>query len=111
MVDNTKKMPNGAAAAAFLGSGIGCLVIGLMTSLVEASAGVKTALTWSKAVGPLSGKTGIGVLAWLVAWVVLHFMWKDKETDFQRIYIATLVLIALGLLLTFPPIFKVFAGG
>jgi hypothetical protein len=53
----------GVASAAFVSSGIGCLVIGLMVTGAEMSAGLKTALTWSNPVGPLSGKTGVGVIA------------------------------------------------
>jgi len=111
MAEKTKSMPNGAAAAAFVASGIGCLMIGLLTTLAEASAGIKAALNLYNPVGPLSGKTIGGVVVWLIAWIVLHYMWKDKEVDLRRMYIVTLVLLAIGFLLTFPPIFAAFAPG
>lgn len=100
----------GPAAAAFIAGGIGTFFVGLMTTLAEASAGIKTFLTWSTPVGPLSGKTTVGVLAWLIAWFVLNNMWKGKDYDMRRAFTITLVLIGLGLLLTFPPIFEVFAA-
>lgn len=100
----------GVASAAFVSSGIGCLVIGLMVTGAEMSAGLKTALTWSNAVGPLSGKTGVGIIAWLISWAVLHSMWKDKDMEFGKVFTATLILIALGFLLTFPPFFELFAA-
>ena len=100
----------GPAAAAFIAGGIGTFFVGLMTTLAEASAGLKTFLTWSTPVGPLSGKTTVGVLAWLIAWFVLNNMWKGKDYDMRRAFTITLVLIGLGLLLTFPPIFEIFAA-
>jgi hypothetical protein len=100
----------GVASAAFVSSGIGCLVIGLMVTGAEMSAGLKTALTWSNPVGPLSGKTGVGVIAWIVSWVILHTLWKDKEMDFGKVFTITLILIALGFLFTFPPFFELFTA-
>ncbi|MER3487608.1 MAG: hypothetical protein C4307_02140 [Chloroflexota bacterium] len=36
--------------------------------------------------------------------------WRGKEVAFQQVWIATLVLVALGFLLTFPPFFGRFAA-
>jgi hypothetical protein len=104
------KVAVGVASAAFVSSGIGCLIIGLMVTGAEMSAGLRTALTWSNAVGPLSGKTGVGVIAWLISWAILHSMWKDKEMEFGKVFTVTLILVALGFLLTFPPFFGLFAA-
>jgi len=104
------KVKLGAASAAFIASGIGCFLIGLFTTLAEMSPSLKTALTWSTAVGPLSGKTGVGIIVWIISWVILHNMWKDKETNFGKALTVTLVLLALGFLLTFPPLFQFLAG-
>jgi hypothetical protein len=100
----------GVASAAFVSSGIGCLVIGLMVTAAEMSAGFSNALNWYNPAGPLTGKTGVGVIVWLVSWVILHTMWKDKEVEFGKAFTVTLILIALGFLLTFPPIFTLFAA-
>lgn len=100
----------GVASAAFVASGIGCLVIGLMVTGAEMSAGLKNMLNWWNPAGPLTGKTGIGVIAWIVSWVILHTMWKDKDVDFGKVFTVTLIMIALGFLLTFPPIFGLFAA-
>lgn len=101
----------GAASAAFVASGLGCFFIGLFTTLAEISPAVKTALTWSVPVGPLSGKVGVGVILWAISWVILHNLWKDKESDIGKSLTLTLVLFVLGFLLTFPPIFQGLAGG
>ncbi|GIK37495.1 MAG: hypothetical protein BroJett011_13280 [Chloroflexota bacterium] len=100
----------GVASAAFVASGIGCLVIGLMVTGAEMSEGLKNALNWWNPAGPLTGKTGVGVIVWLVSWVILHSMWKDKDVAFAKSFTVTLILIALGFLLTFPPIFTLFAA-
>ncbi|MDZ4720878.1 MAG: hypothetical protein SH847_20670 [Roseiflexaceae bacterium] len=102
----------GAAAAAFLAGGIGCFVLGLLVTLAAMPSliGLKNALNWSNPVGPLSGKTGVTVIAFLVSWVIAHFMMKDKNVDLKLYVIISGVLTALGFLLTFPPFFDLFAG-
>ena len=99
---------NGSAAAAIVSAGVGSAVIGLMSTGAAISTGLKSALNWWGPAGPLSGKTGVGVIVWLVSWVVLHASWKDRDVAFTRVLVATLVLLALGLLLTFPPVFEAF---
>jgi hypothetical protein len=100
----------GAASAAFLASGVGVLFIGLMTTAAEVSEGLRNGLNWWNPAGPLTGKTAVGVIAWLISWIILHMMWKDKEMDFDKVYLVTLILIGLGFLLTFPPVFGLFAA-
>ena len=101
-------MKNGLAAAALLAGGIGAFAVGVMTILAEVSAAIKTAITFVKPVGALSGKTTIAVIIWLVAWVVLGSMWKDKDVAFGKIAVTAFVFLALGLLFTFPPFFLLF---
>lgn len=99
---------DGAISAAFISGGIGCFIIGLMTTGAVISASLKNFLEWSKPVGPLSGKTGVGIIAWLVSWAILHFLWKDQETELKKTIIISLILIGMGFLLTFPPVFEAF---
>jgi len=87
---------------------VGSAVIGLLTTGAVISAGLKSALNWWSPAGPLTGKTGVGVIAWLASWIVLHILWKDEDVAFVRVLVVTLVLLALGLLLTFPPVFEAF---
>ena len=102
----------GEAAAAFLAGGIGCFVLGLMVTLAEMPALVdlKNGLNWLNPVGPLSGKTGVAIIAFLVSWAVAQFTMKDKEVNLKTYVIVAGVLTALGFLLTFPPFFDLFAG-
>lgn len=107
MAERTQeRIPNGPAAAAILSAGVGSATIGLMTTGAVISAGLKSALNWWSPAGPLTGKTSVGVVAWLVTWIVLHVLWKDKDVPLVRVLVVMLVLLVLGVLLTFPPVFE-----
>jgi hypothetical protein len=110
MKKETKFIPSGPAAAAMISAGIGIMVIGILTTAAEMSEGLSQALNLYSPTGPLSGKTGFGVVAWLLSWLILGQLWKDKTSDLQRSFIITLVLAAIGLLLTFPPLFALLEG-
>ena len=112
MAKETTK-PNGPVSAALLAGGIGSAVFGLVTLLYELNdkSGFAQSMVWVKPVGGLSGKSSIGIIAFFLSWVILHYVWKDKETDFARISTISFVLLAVGLLGTFPPVWHLLAGG
>lgn len=101
---------NGPAMAAVLSASIGAFVLGLFTTLNEASAGIHDFLQFSDPVGPLSGKAAFAVLGWLVSWGILHAMWRRKDVAFARVVTWSFVLLALGVLGTFPSFFESFAA-
>ena len=98
----------GPAAAAFVAAGIGCMAVGLFTTLGQASEPIKNLLNWWGPAGPLTGKTGVALILWLVGWLVLHQLWKTKTVNLGTAFFATLVLVALGLIGTFPTFFELF---
>jgi uncharacterized protein YybS (DUF2232 family) len=100
----------GAGAAALVAAGLGTFLIGLMTALAAVSERLNSALNWYAPAGPLSGKTGVGVMTWLLAWFVLHTLWKKRNVNLDRAVKWTMLLLALGFLLTFPPVFEALAG-
>src|SRR4029453_7395002 len=57
----------GLAAAALLAAGAGAFVLGLLTTLAEASTGTADFLQFNDRVGPLSGKTIIAAIAYFGA--------------------------------------------
>jgi hypothetical protein len=87
---------DGVAGAAVLASASGDFIIGSMTTLAEISELLKMALAWSGAIGPLIGKTGVGVIVWLILWPILHAVWRGNGVNFSAIYIVSLILISLG---------------
>ena len=105
MMNQQSEVKNGLIAAAMLAAGIGCFFLGLMTDLSEANKAIEGILTSSKPVGALSGKTIVAFLFWFVAWAILASKWKDQEVNFGKIYNVTLILVALGVLMTFPLFF------
>ena len=95
---------NGSAMAAFLGAGIGAFAMGLVVLLNEAA--IFAAPKLSGPAGGVSGRTTLATIAWLVVWGVLHHRWKGREVAPRRIYPVTLMLIGLGILATFPPVWR-----
>jgi hypothetical protein len=106
--------PNGPVAAAFIAAGIATATLGLVVIVAEASPAIRSALDFAKnyglgsGVGPLSGKVAVATLAYAASWVVLHLALRGKELPWSRVLWTTLGLVALGFLLTFPPIFLLF---
>jgi len=102
--------PNGPAAAAIFAAGIGCFALGVLVVVSEAIPAFKNALNFYAPVGPPSGKTIAQVAIYFVAWAGLAYAWRGKSLAFGRVYIATLILVALGLVGTFPLVYEAFTA-
>jgi hypothetical protein len=103
------QIPSGPACAAVLAPSIGVAVYGMAVVAATMRPAIADFLTWSKGVGPLSGKTSVGVIAWLIAQVILCGLWHNREVNFRRVWMVACVLIALGFAFTFPPVYDAFA--
>ena len=102
--------PTGLMAAALGAAGLGAFVLGLLTTLAEASAGVASWLQFNDRVGPLSGKTIIATAVFFGTWGTLSVLLQRKNPPLQAVLIATGALLALGFLMTFPTFFQAFAS-
>jgi hypothetical protein len=109
--DTPRGPANGAAAATLLACGIGCAFFGLLVVLTEASPWLHHELELSRAVGPLSGKSTVGIAGWLASWAGLHLGLRERDVDMAPFVRATRVLVAAGFVLTFPPVFLLFSAG
>ena len=98
----TSREVNGSAMAAFLGGGIGACAMGAVVLLNEA--GIFAAPALYAPAGGVSGRTTLATVVWLLAWAVLHNRWKGREIAPGRIGAVTLILIVVGVLGTFPPV-------
>lgn len=96
--------PNGAAMSAFLGAAIGAFAMGAIVLLNEA--GIFAVPALYEPAGGVTGRTTLAVVVWLIAWVLLHFGWKDRNLEGRRVYLMALILIAVGFLGTFPPVWQ-----
>jgi hypothetical protein len=103
-------IPNGPGAAAILAAGIGCAAIGILAFAAEASRPFANLLNFYGPVGPLSGKTTVAVIVWLVAWFVLSRLWWAKTVAMGKVNLAAFASLAVGFLLTFPPFWALFLG-
>ena len=114
-VQPVESKPNGPVAASYLAAGIASLVLGIFVVLNEVSPDINSFLRFDQnfglgtGVGPLSGKVTLAIIAFVVSWIALAYAWRDREIDFGRVFVSSLVLVGLGFLLTFPPVFGIFA--
>ena len=104
----TTSLPNGMGAAAVLAAGIGSFALGLFAVLADKIPSIKSWTNFYNPTGPLSGVTTCAVLVWLAAWAILQMRWRNREVRFRPIGAVALALLALGILLTFPPFADLF---
>jgi hypothetical protein len=102
--------PSGPAAAVLLAAGLSSFTLGLLSILAAASTSVSDALTLSDRVGDTSGLTTATAVVFFTSWGVLGTAWRHADPPLVRAAVATAVLVALGLLGTFPPVFNAIAG-
>jgi hypothetical protein len=102
--------PNGGAAAAVLATAIGVCTLGILALAGDAFPAVAHALNIWNRTGPLSGVTDLAIIVWLATWFALARRWTARNLDFGRINVLALVLITVGLLLTFPPFMDLLQG-
>jgi hypothetical protein len=105
---DSSAMPNGSGAAAILSAGIGSLAVAVFSVAADKSSAVKNLFVFYKPTGALSGETTVAVLLWLTVWAILNWRWRNRSVSLSRINITALVLLGLGVLLTFPPLGDLF---
>jgi hypothetical protein len=101
---------NGPAAAAILAASIGCFLVGLFALAGDASPAISHMFTFYKPTGALSGVTTTAIVIWLLAWYGLSRRWGAMTVQLGRIILASFVLLALAVLLTFPPFMDLIQG-
>jgi hypothetical protein len=87
-----------------LAAGIGSFVLAAIAFAGDKSVPLKNGLNFYKPTGPLSGVTTIAIVFWFLAWGFLEWRWRKRSVAMGRIVLASLVLLVLSILLTFPPI-------
>jgi hypothetical protein len=95
--------PNGPVAAAVLSCGLGCFLLGVLAIAADGSKALAAMLNFYNPSGPLSGVTTVAIALWLVLWVILAARWKSQTVAFVKVSAVAFTLLALSLLLTFPP--------
>lgn len=98
------EVANGAAVASLLAAAIGAFAVGFIVILNEA--GLFAAPALYAPTGGVSGRTTLAVVIWLFGWAVLHNRWKNRHFESRRVQLLSLILIGLGIFLSFPPVWK-----
>lgn len=101
-------LPNGPAAAAILAAAFGCFAMGLFYVVSGASAVCNRLLSMYQPAGALSGVSVACCIVWLAVWALLHSRWQRRNVAMRPISILSLLLLAGALLLTFPPVARLF---
>ncbi len=108
MDGNTTDRPTGPAFAAILAAGLAFAVLGATTTLAEVFDGFGDWLAFSGQVGMLSGETIVAIAVYFLSWTGLAFLWRRSDPPLLPVAVVTAGLIAVGLLGTFPPFFRLF---
>jgi hypothetical protein len=103
-------LPSGLAGAAILAAGIGSAALGVFAMLADASQPINHILTFYRPTGALSGVTTSAIVIWLVAWLGLGRRWNGKDIELAKVNIGALILLGIGVLLTFPPFMDLLQG-
>jgi hypothetical protein len=104
----SESLPNGSGAAALLATGIGACLLAILAIVADKMAAVKSLMIFYKPTGPLSGVTASAILIWLLVWAILDWRWRKQNVPLRPVITWALVLLGLGLLLTFSPIADLF---
>ncbi len=109
-VGDPTALTNGQAGAAILAAGVGSAALGVLALAGDAFPAVNHFLTFYRPTGALSGVTTGAIVLWLVVWFGLERRWRGKQIDFWRVNAGALVLLLVGVLLTFPPFMDLLQG-
>lgn len=101
-------LTNGSGSAAILSAAIGCFVLAVLAILGDKLVVIRSSLVFYKPTGPLSGVTTLAILAWLFTWGILGWRWRKKTVAARRMNAIAFALLALSLILTFPPVADLF---
>ncbi|GAN76646.1 hypothetical protein [Acidisphaera rubrifaciens] len=102
--------PNGPGAAAVLGTGIGVAALGVFALAGDALPPVARLFDIYHPTGPLSGVTSGAIAVWLLSWLGLHLLWRDRSVRLGPVVAAAAIGFAVGLVLTFPPAMDAIQG-
>lgn len=101
-------LTNGSGAAAILAAGIGAFALAVLAVVADHIPSIQRLMIFYKPTGALSGVTTVAIVIWLVAWVILEWLWRNRTVAVMRTNAIALVLLGLSLLLTFPPFVELF---
>ena len=109
-ITQSETVTNGPGAAAILAAGIGSAALGILALANDAFPAVNKALIFYGPSGGLSGVSTMAVIIWLIAWFVLARRWATATVEMAKVNMISFALLAIGILLTFPPFMDLLQG-
>ncbi|MDR3534474.1 MAG: hypothetical protein P4L90_28415 [Rhodopila sp.] len=103
-------LPTGPGAAAILAAGIGSLALGIFAFAGDAVPVIGRAFNFWNPTGALSGVTLTAIAVWLASWYALSRRWASREVNLVPVNVASFLMLAVALLLTFPPFMDLLQG-
>lgn len=103
-----QEMTNGPGSAAALAAGAGIFVLAILSIIADKIPRFGREMIFYRPTGALSGVTTSAIVIWLIVWAFLHFRWRNRTVASGRICAVAIVLLCLGVILTFPPIADLF---
>ena len=103
-----QEIPSGSGGAALVSAGIGSFALAVLAIVADRSRGFQNWMKFSKPTGPLSGVTTTAIVVWLLCWLVLELRWRNRTVRMKPVALVAFALLALGFLLTFPPVADLF---
>ena len=105
---STVSTTNGSGAAAILAAGIGVFLVAIFATAADKVSAIRSLMIFYKPTGPLSGVTTCAIVGWLAAWAIFGGLWRRRSVALGPVNAIAFALLALSLLLTFPPIADLF---
>ncbi|MGA9762533.1 MAG: hypothetical protein WBQ14_08930 [Gaiellaceae bacterium] len=105
---NGAERSSGPAFAGIIAAGLAFAALGVVTTLAEVFDGFGDWLAFSGRVGMLSGETILAIAVYIVSWAGLGLFWRRSDPPLVPVAVVTVALVAVGLLGTFPPFFRLF---
>src|SRR6476619_266935 len=89
----TSPTGSGSAAAALISAGIGCFVMMVTHHLADTSK-EREAIIWQLGswIPGSHNPSKLLLVGWLVSWVILHLIWKNKNVKVRTIYFWMFIL-------------------
>jgi hypothetical protein len=112
-IGKMKAGKGGAAQAAMLSAMLGCLTLAVVNLGTEMSDGFKTFVhqigkLWmpgAEGIGTYSGKETLMLSVWILSWLILGKILRNREWNMNVVWILFLLGIGVATTLLWPPVF------
>jgi hypothetical protein len=110
---------SGPAAAAFISAGFGCFMM-MITHHLSDTSKAREKIVWAIGswipgshnkselwgnIGSYTGKETMLLVGWILSWLLLHFLWKNKNIKARTIFFWMFALLIAATAMSWHPLF------